>query len=93
VQSIIDSRHREHEIANPEGTDCSDHFPAFTAWFNSDKYPKGFKLIGITKYDGTQAPQQWLRCYSTAIEVAEGSNTTKVVYFSMALDPAPLTWL
>jgi hypothetical protein len=43
--------------------------------------------------DGKQAPQQWLRCYSTAIEVAGGSNITKVVYFPMALDPALLTWL
>jgi hypothetical protein len=34
-----------------------------------------------------------LRCYSTAIEVAGGSNITKVIYFPMALDPAPLTWL
>jgi hypothetical protein len=37
--------------------------------------------------------QQWLYCYSTAIEVAGGSNTIKVVYFPMALEPAPLTWL
>jgi hypothetical protein len=28
-----------------------------------------------------------------AIEVAGGSNTTKVVYFPMALETAPLTWL
>jgi hypothetical protein len=49
--------------------------------------------IGITKYDGKKAPQQWLRCYSTTIEVAGGSNITKVVYFPMALDPVPLTWL
>jgi hypothetical protein len=27
------------------------------------------------------------------VEVAGGSNTTKVVYFPMALEPAPLTWL
>jgi hypothetical protein len=93
VRSIIDSRHREREVAETEGTDCNDRFPAFTAWFSSYKYPEGFKLIGITKYDGKQAPQQWLRCYSTAIEVAGGSNITKVVYFPMALDPAPLTWL
>jgi hypothetical protein len=65
----------------------------FIARFNSYKYPEGFKPIGITKYDGKQAPQQWLRCYSTAIEVARGSSITKVVYFSMALDLASLTWL
>jgi hypothetical protein len=93
AQSIIDSRRREREVADPEGTDCSDRFSAFTARFNSYKYPKDFKLIGITKYDGKQAPQQWLRCYSTTIEVAGGSNTTKVVYFPMAVDPALLTWL
>jgi hypothetical protein len=61
--------------------------------FSSYKYPKGFKPIGITKYDGKQAPQQWLCCYSTAIEVAGGSNITKVIYFLMALGPASLTWL
>jgi hypothetical protein len=51
ARSIIDSRPREREVADPEGTDCSDRFPAFTAWFNSYKYDEGFKLIGITKYD------------------------------------------
>jgi hypothetical protein len=65
----------------------------FIARFSSYKYPEGFKRIGITKYGGKQAPQQWLRCYSTAIEVAGGSNITKVIYFPMALDPVPLTWL
>jgi hypothetical protein len=93
VRSIIDSRRREHEVAETEGTDCSDCFPAFTARFSSYKYSEGLKPIGITKYDGKQAPQQWLRCYSTTIEVAGGSNITKVVYFPMALDPALLTWL
>jgi hypothetical protein len=93
ARSIIDSKRRDREVAKTEGTDCSDRFPAFSARFSSHRYTEGFKLIGITKYDGKQAPQQWLRCYSTAIEVAGGSNITKVVYFPMALDPAPLTWL
>jgi hypothetical protein len=56
--SIIDSRHREREVADPEGTDYSDRFPAFTTRFYNYKYPKGFKPIGITKYNGKQAPQQ-----------------------------------
>jgi hypothetical protein len=90
---VIDSRRKVREEVETEVTDCSDHFPAFSGWFSSYKYPKGFKPIVITKYDSKQAPQQWLRCYSTAIEVAGGSNITKVVYFPMALDPAPLTWL
>jgi hypothetical protein len=93
ARSVIDSRRKVREEVEIEGTDCSDRFPAFSARFSSYKYPEGFKLISITKYDGKQTPQQWLRCYSTAIEVAGGSNITKVVYFPMALDPAPLTWL
>jgi hypothetical protein len=90
---VIDSRRKEREVVETEGTDCSDRFPAFSVRFSSYKYPEGFKPIGITKYDGKQAPQQWLCCYSTAIEVAGGSNITKVVYFPIALDLTPLTWL
>jgi hypothetical protein len=93
TRTVISSRRKVREEVETEGTDCSDRFPAFSARFGSYKYPEGFKPIGITKYDGKQAPQQWLRCYSTAIEVAGGSNITKVVYLPMALDPAPLTWL
>src|SRR6185437_10906094 len=36
---------------------------------------------------------QWLRLYSTAVSVAGGDTNTKVLYFPMALEPAPLTWL
>jgi hypothetical protein len=93
ARTVISSRRKTREEVKTEGTDCSDRFPAFSARFSSYKYPEGFKPISITKYDGKQAPQQWLRCYSTAIEVAGGSNITKVIYFLMALDPAPLTWL
>jgi hypothetical protein len=52
ARSIIDSRRREREVADTEGTDCSDRFPAFTAQFSGYKYPEGFKPIRITKYDG-----------------------------------------
>jgi hypothetical protein len=90
---VIDYRRKVREEVETKGTDCSDRFPAFSVRFNSYKYPEGFKPIGITKYDGKQAPHQWLCCYSTAIEVARGSNITKVVYFPMALEPAPLMWL
>jgi hypothetical protein len=93
ARSVIVSRRKVREEVKTEGTDCSNRFTAFSARFSSYKYPEGFKPIGITKYDGKQAPQQWLRCYSTAIEVTGGSNITKVVYFPMVLDPAPLTWL
>jgi hypothetical protein len=93
ARTVISSRRKVHEEVETEGTDCSDRFPAFSMRFSSYKYPEGFKPIGITKYDSKQAPKQWLRCYSTAIEVAGGSNITKVFYFPMDLDPAPLTWL
>jgi hypothetical protein len=56
ARSVIDSRRKVREEVKTEGTDYSDHFPAFSAWFSSYKYPKGFKPIGINKYDGKQAP-------------------------------------
>ena len=31
--------------------------------------------------------------YSTAINVAGGDTTTKVLYFPVVLEPTPLTWL
>jgi hypothetical protein len=93
IPGAIDSRRKVCEEVETEGTDCSDRFPAFSARFSSYKYPEGFKPISMTKYDGKQTPQQWLHCYSTTVEVVGGSNITKVVYFPMALDPAPLTWL
>jgi hypothetical protein len=93
VRFVIVSRRKVRKEVEIEVTDCRDRFPAFSARFSSYKYPRGFKPIGITKYDGKQAPQQWLCCYSTAIEVAGGSNIIKVVYFPIALDPAPLMWL
>src|SRR6185503_14332255 len=38
-------------------------------------------------------PAQWLHLYSTAVRVAGGDTNTKVLYFPMALEPTPLTWL
>jgi hypothetical protein len=93
ARNIIEARREER--ATVEGyrvPDDSDGFLAFKRQFRLYQYREGFKPIGITKYDSKQAPQQWLKCYSTTIEVAGGSNTTKVVYFLMALETAPLTW-
>ena len=50
-------------------------------------------MQNLKKYDGKQDPRQWLRIYSTAIDVAGGINSTKVIYFPMALESALLTWL
>jgi hypothetical protein len=49
---VINSRRKVREEVKTEGTDCSNRFPAFSAWFSSYKYPEGFKLISITKFDG-----------------------------------------
>jgi hypothetical protein len=56
VRTVISSRRKVREEVKTEGTDCSDRFPAFSVRFSSYKYPEGFKPIGITKYDGKQAP-------------------------------------
>ena len=50
-------------------------------------------MQNLKKYDGKQDPHHCLRIYSTSIEVAGGMNSTKVIYFPMALESAPLTWL
>ena len=43
-------------------------------------------------YDGKTPPHQWLQIYSQAIDVAGGNDTTKVAYFPLALESAPLLW-
>jgi hypothetical protein len=84
--SIIEAQQEERTTDNGYRIpDDSDWFPAFMHRFSLYQYSKGFKPIGITKYDSKQAPRQCLRCYSTAIEVTGGFNTTKVIYFLMAL--------
>ena len=50
-------------------------------------------MQNLKKCDGKQDPRQWLHIDSTTIEVAGGTNSTKVIYFQMALESAPLTWL
>jgi hypothetical protein len=60
--------------------DDNDSFPAFTSNITKKSYPKDFKPVGIPKYDSKQDPHQWIRCYSMAIEVSGGSNSTKAFY-------------
>jgi hypothetical protein len=76
--------------------DETDRLPAFSQNINYAEYLISFNPVNIRnlkKYDGKQDPRQWLRIYSNAIEVAGGTNSTKVIYFPMALESAPLTWL
>ena len=86
AQNFINGRH----------ADETDRFPAFSQNINYAKYPTGFNPVNmqnLKKYDGKKDRRQWLWIYSTAIEVAGGTNSTKVIYFPMALESAPLTWL
>jgi len=68
-------------------------FPVFRREFCLHVYPEGFKPVGFAKYNGKTPLHQWLQIYSQAIDVARGSNTTKVAYFPLALEPTQLLWL
>ena len=87
ARDIINARCRAHLADN------SDHFQALSRAFDNIEYPKDFKPTNIQKYDGKQDPAQWLCLYSTAVSVAGRDTNTKVLYFPMDLEPAPLTWL
>jgi hypothetical protein len=54
---------------------------------------QGLQSSWHPKYDGKQDPCQWIRCYSVTIKVSSGSNSTKALYFPVALESTPLTWL
>ena len=87
ARDIINARRRAQLADN------SDHFPALSRVFDNIEYPKDFKPTNIQKNDGKQDLAQWLRLYSTAVSVVGGDTNNKVLYFPMALEPAPLTWL
>ena len=86
-----------HGTSSTQDTDHSlqttPSLPSPNRVFDNTKYPKDFKPTNIQKYNGKQDPAQWLRLYSTTVSVAWGDTNTKVLYFPMALEPAPLTWL
>jgi hypothetical protein len=92
ARRITEARRRDHPNRYHDDND-NDCFPAFTSNITEKSYPKDFKPVGIPTYDGKQDPRQWIRCYSIAIEVLGGSNSTKALYFLVALESAPLTWL
>ena len=87
ARDVINARRRAQLADN------SDHFQVLSKAFDNIEYPKDFKPTNIQKYDGKQDPAQWLCLYSTAISVVWGDTNTKILYISMALEPAPLTWL
>jgi hypothetical protein len=77
---VIEASRRDH-TGRCHDDDDNDHFPAFTTNITDKSYPKDFKPIEILRYDGKQDPRRWIRCYSVAIEVSGGSNSTKALYF------------
>ena len=87
AHAIINARRQGHL------SDHFTHFPALSSTFADAHYPKDFKPANLHKYDGKQDPIQWLHLYSTDIDVLVGDTTTKVLYFPMVLELAPLTWL
>ena len=89
----MDARDIINERRRAQLADNSDRFPALSSVFDNVEYPKDFKPTNIQKYDGKQDPAQWLCLYLTAVSVAGGDTNTKVLYFPMALESAPLTWL
>ena len=93
ADSIVDTRDIINARCRSQLADNSDRFQALSRDFDNVEYPKDFKPTNIQKYDGKHDPAQWLYLYSTAVSVAGGDTNTKVLYFPMALEPAPLTWL
>ena len=87
ARDIINARRQAHLADN------FDYFLALSSIFDNIEYPKDFKPTNIQKYDGKQDPAQWLHLYSTDVSVTGGNTNTKVLYFLMALESAPLTWL
>ena len=81
------------ERSRQETENNYDVFPAFTLCITNSTYPVGFKPPPIDKYDGKMDPQMWLWHYSAAILVAGGDDITKLMYFPVAMEAGPLTWL
>jgi hypothetical protein len=77
VRRVIKARRRDR-LDRYHDTDDSDRFPMFTSNITDRSYPKNFKPVNIPKY--------W-----TSKTHASGSNSTKALYFLVALESAPLT--
>ena len=76
ARDFINAKHYGRHV------DETDRFPAFSQNINYVEYPTGFNPVNmqnLKKYDGKQDPRQCLWIYSTAIEVAGGTNSTKVI--------------
>jgi hypothetical protein len=56
ARHVIESWRRDH-TGRCHDDDDSDRFPAFTTSITGKSYPKDFKLVEISKYDGKQDPR------------------------------------
>lgn len=68
-----------------------DRFPCFSDRLLFVWLPYKFKPSNRSKYNGKIEPNQWLRVYSRSIELAEGKDDIKVLYFLMSLETVALT--
>ena len=87
-----DARNRINALREDRGADY-DGIAAYSDNIRRYKYPASFKPSGIDKYDGKVDPNLWLRRYSVAIEAAGGDEYAKILYFPVAMEASPLTWL
>ena len=92
-----DFRHRlSHREGGAESAyrtiSISDGFSCFSERLRAIPSPRKFKPSNHTKYDGKTEPWQWLRVYSTAVELVGGNNDIKALFLPMALEPVPLQW-
>nr|CAB3476548.1 unnamed protein product [Digitaria exilis] len=76
-----------YDVPNP------DALPCYTRTIRVSSFPRKFKPPGITNFDGKQDPNIWLRRYSSAIEASGGDDISKMLYFPVAMEQGPLTWL
>lgn len=104
---IIDARHRITQLRTERtrAAECStdsipeliddygDTCPAYTHDIRSRSFPAKFKPSGIMIYDGKLDPSVWLMRYSSSIQAVGGDDYTKMLYFPVVMDQAPLVWL
>nr|CAB3504581.1 unnamed protein product [Digitaria exilis] len=74
-------------------TPSPDVLPGYTRAIRVSSFPRKFKPSGITNFDGKQDPNIWLCQYSSAIEAAGEDDISKMLYFPIAMEQGPLTWL
>ncbi|GJN13393.1 hypothetical protein PR202_gb00087 [Eleusine coracana subsp. coracana] len=70
-----------------------DGIKAYIPRLRIARWPKGFKLVPIEKYDGQTNPREWLQLYSTGIRSAGGNSYVMANYLPVCLDLAVRIWL